>query len=335
MNQDKYVSKLLNYIYLTFHSNQNLVKSSVGNTKPIRTWSLSSKRLHYNNRGRNRKHPALKLGILEKQIKDAKASHDEPEVIIHSSRLELINTIDSWFLLCTRLTLVGLWAFWKAFCGSFTRLHQSPEERASKKRGHLKRAWKGRGSQASGGKEGKNFQTKGAQQQSKGRKQRAGVSEPLVIRRSYAPGKMGGYGRETAGRLPEAGWLTERPLSLHLNKGPCRLVRGDTLTYPRGTRTRGWGVYHLLSGPRSSLELENTVQEPCRLWGPTEEVCLDRKWQMGELGQSFRVNSSSVSWVPGIPKLFCWALPRRSSKIYNQLNKAVVDNKPGVWSIEI
>lgn len=37
VNQDKYVSKLLNYIYLTFHSNQNLVKSSVGNTKPIRT----------------------------------------------------------------------------------------------------------------------------------------------------------------------------------------------------------------------------------------------------------------------------------------------------------
>ena len=64
-------------------------------------------------------------------------------------------------------------------------------------------------------------------------------------------------------------------------------------------------------------------------------VCLDRKWQMGELGQSFRVNSSKVFWVLGIHKSFCWALPRRSSQIYNQLNTAVVDNKPGAWSIEI
>ena len=134
----------------------------------------------------------------------------------------------NWFLVSSlqwthpghfiNLTIIGPWAFQKAFCGSFTRLRQSSEERASKKRGHLK--WE---SQASGGKEGKNFHTKGAQQQRKGRKQLTGMFEPLVIRRSYAPGKMGGYGRETAGRLPEAGWLTEGPLSLHLNKGPCWL----------------------------------------------------------------------------------------------------------------
>lgn len=78
---------------------------------------------------------------------------------------------------------------------------------------------------------------KGPQQQRKGWKQPAGMFEPLVIRRSCAPGKMGGYGRATAGRLPEAGWLTERPLSLHLNKGPCRLMKGDTLTHP-GAHTR-------------------------------------------------------------------------------------------------
>lgn len=73
VNQDKYVSKLLNYIYLTFHSNQNLVKSSVGEYKANQDMIFVLKRLHYNNRGRNRKHPALKLGILEKQIKDAKS----------------------------------------------------------------------------------------------------------------------------------------------------------------------------------------------------------------------------------------------------------------------
>ena len=156
--------------------------------------------------------------------------------------------------------------------------------------------------------------------------------EPLVIRRSYAPGKMVGYGRATAGRLPEAGWLTERPLSLHLNKDPSDWWRETPSHTPEHTHVWLRCLPPAIGG--WLLNRKHSAGAPSALRSH-RGACLDRKWQMGQLGQSFRVNSSNVSGVLGVHKLFCWALPRRCSQIYNQLNKAVVDNKPGAWSIEM
>lgn len=141
------------------------MNSSVGNTKPIRTRSLSSKRLHYKDRGRNRKTTSSKT--RHPRETNQRCQSFPGWAWSYNTPLPAWTHQHDWFLVSSlhwtypghfiNLTIIGPWAFQKAFCGSFTRLRQNPEERASKKRGHLKWAWKGRGSQASGGKEGKNF----------------------------------------------------------------------------------------------------------------------------------------------------------------------------------
>lgn len=165
------------------------------------------------------RHHVLKV-IREKQITDGKTIQDVADAIIQpDSWTQAFNTTVSWFILCIGLTpIISLTSQSKDpafYIGEFLGRHfggvllyyvkarKREHWKASKKRGRLKWAWKGRG--FSGGKEGKTFQTKGRiTTKARGRKCDSRF-EPLAIRKSCAPGKRDGYGRETNGRLTKAG----------------------------------------------------------------------------------------------------------------------------------